>query len=66
MEIEMTRELIIEVYLRNPPKVVAEMLYDTITRYEEQLRVGQDNYNKLWDMYSELKKQKGVTNDTRS
>ncbi len=57
MEIEMTRELIIEVYLTNPPKVVAEMLYDTITKYEEQLRVGQDNYNKLWDMYSELKKE---------
>ncbi len=57
MEIEMTRELIIEVYLTNPPKVVAEMLYDTITKYEEQLRVGQDNYDKLWDIYSELKKE---------
>ncbi len=52
----MTRELIIEVYLTNSPKVVAEMLYDTITKYEEQLKVGEDNYNKLWDMYSELKK----------
>ncbi len=53
----MTRELIIEVYLTNSPKVVAEMLYDTITKYEEQLKVGEDNYNKLWDMYSELKKE---------
>jgi len=38
-------------------KVVAEMLYDTITRYKKELKQGQDNYNKLWDMYSELKKE---------
>jgi len=37
-------------------KVVAEMLYDTIDRYKKELKKGQDNYNKLWDMYSELKK----------
>ena len=60
MEIEMTRELIIEVYLRNPPKVVAEMLYDTITRYEKELKQGQENYDKLWDMYSELKRENRV------
>ena len=56
----MTRELIIEVYLRNPPKVVAEMLYDTITRYEKELKQGQENYDKLWDMYSELKRENRV------
>lgn len=29
------------------------------------MKAGMLNYDKLWDMYSELKKQKGVTNDTR-
>ena len=24
----------------------------------QELKQGQDNYNKLWDMYSELKKEK--------
>ena len=33
---------------------------------EIKLKQGQENYDKLWDMYSELKKQKGVINDTRS
>ncbi len=32
----MTRETVIEVYLMNSPKVVAEMLYDTIERYENR------------------------------
>ena len=53
----MTRETIIETYLINSPKAVAEMLYDTITRYETALKQGQENYDKLWDMYSELKKE---------
>ena len=40
-------------------KVVAEMLYDTIDRYKKELKKGQENYDKLWDMYSELKKELG-------
>ena len=39
-------------------KVVAEMLYDIIDRYKKELKKGQDNYDKLWDMYSELKREK--------
>lgn len=34
----MTREQVIEIYLMNSPRVVAEMLYDTIARYEEQIK----------------------------
>lgn len=34
----MTREQVIETYLMNSPRVVAEMLYDTIARYEEQIK----------------------------
>ena len=52
-----SREDVIEGYLMNSPKVVAEMLYDTIERYEKELKKGQENYNKLWEMYSELKKE---------
>jgi hypothetical protein len=33
----MTREAVIEGYLINSPKVLAEMLYDTITRYEARI-----------------------------
>ena len=33
----MTRESVIEGYLINSPKVLAEMLYDTITRYEARI-----------------------------
>lgn len=32
----MTKEKMIELYLMNSPKVVAEILYDTISRYEEE------------------------------
>ena len=32
----MTREQVIKGYLMNSPKVVAEMLYDTIERYENR------------------------------
>ena len=39
---------------------------EEIENMEAKLKQGQDNYDKLWDMYSELKKKKGVTNDTRS
>ena len=34
----MTREQVIETYLMNSPKVVAEMLYDTIERYEAEIK----------------------------
>ena len=55
-----SREDVIEGYLMNSPKVVAEMLYDTIDRYEKELKKGQENYNKLWDLYSELKRENKV------
>ena len=32
----MTKEQIVQVYLMNSPKVVAEMLYETIERYENR------------------------------
>ena len=32
----MTREQVIQGYLMNSPEVVAEMLYDTIERYENR------------------------------
>lgn len=32
----MTREQTIETYMMNSSKVIAEMLYDTISRYEKQ------------------------------
>ena len=32
----MTRETVIQGYLMNSPKVVAEMLYDTIEKYENK------------------------------
>lgn len=34
----MTREQVIETYLINSPKVIAEMLYDTIERYEAEIK----------------------------
>jgi hypothetical protein len=36
-------------------------IYDAIEEIENmkaKLKQGQDNYNKLWDMYSELRKEK--------
>ena len=33
----MTRESVIKSYLMNSPKVVAEMLYDTIEEYEKSI-----------------------------
>ncbi len=32
----MTRETILETYMMNDKKVIAEMLYDTITKYENR------------------------------
>ena len=32
----MTKEQVVQVYLMNSPKVVAEMLYETIERYESR------------------------------
>ena len=43
----MTKEQNIETYLMNKPRVVAEMLYDTITRYEVKIKE-----------YEEMKEQK--------
>ena len=56
----MTKEQVIETYLMNKPQVVAEMLYDTITRYEVKIKEYEDmilwmeeNYNdSLCDYYS--------------
>ncbi len=36
---------------------------DEIEALQQELKKGQDNYNKLWDMYSELKKAKRRIND---
>ena len=45
----MTKEQIVQGYLMNSPKVVAEMLYDTITKYETKinnLHIALDKANK--------------------
>lgn len=34
----LSREATIECYMMNDKKVIAEMLYDTITKYEERLK----------------------------
>ena len=34
----MTKEQIVQGYLMNSPKVVAEMLYETIERYEAKIK----------------------------
>lgn len=34
----LSRETTIECYMMNDKKVIAEMLYDTITKYEERLK----------------------------
>ena len=33
---------------------------EEITTLQQELKQGQENYNKLWDMYSELKKEQGT------
>ena len=45
----MTRDQIIEIYMFNSQKVLAEMLYDTITKYEKKinnLHIALDKSNK--------------------
>ena len=38
----MTKEQVIQGYLMNSPKVVAEMLYETIERYEVKIKEYED------------------------
>ncbi len=38
----MTKEQIVQGYLMNSPKVVAEMLYETIERYEAKIKEYKD------------------------
>jgi len=47
------------------PAINIDEAIEEIETLQQELKQGQDNYDKLWDMYSELKKKKGVTNDTR-
>ena len=55
-----SREDVIEGYLMNSPKVVAEMLYDTIERYEKELKQGQENYSMVWNMYLQLRRENQI------
>jgi len=36
---------------------VDEIIDEIYDDFEKELKQGQDNYNKLWDMYSKLKKE---------
>ena len=57
----LTKEHYIAAYLMNSPRVVAEMLYDTITRYEEKIAQMQTDFNnKLAEKDINLK---GSTNE---
>ena len=38
----MTKEQVIETYLMNKPQVVAEMLYETIEKYEAKIKEYED------------------------
>lgn len=38
-------------------KLENQMLRKTLYGQEQELQRGQENYNKLWEMYSELKKE---------
>ena len=38
----MTKEQVVQGYLMNSPKVVAEMLYETIERYEAKIKEYKD------------------------
>jgi len=38
-------------------RIENQMLIKTIQSQKKELKQGQDNYDKLWDMYSELKKE---------
>ncbi len=48
------------------PAINIDEAIEEIETLQQAMKTGMLNYTKLWDMYSELKKQKGVTNDTRS
>jgi len=48
----MTREQVIETYLTNSPRVVAEMLYDTIERYEEQIKELKETIDTLLEYHA--------------
>ena len=39
-------------------RIENQMLIKTIQSQKKELKQGQENYRKLWDMYSELKKKK--------
>ena len=52
----MTKETVIKGYLMNSPKVVAEMLYDTIEKYEKIICVRDmeiDGLNMIIEAYKE-------------
>ena len=56
----MTKEQVVQGYLMNSPKVVAEMLYDTIERYELKIKeyeemiewMEQNSNTSLYDYYN--------------
>lgn len=56
----MTKEQVIQGYLMNSPKVVAEMLYETIERYEVKIKeyeemikwMEQNSNTSLYDYYN--------------
>ena len=41
----MTKEQVMETYLMNKPQVVAEMLYETIERYEKKIKEYEEMIN---------------------
>ena len=41
-------------------KLENQMLRKTLYSQEQELKQGQENYDKLWDMYSELKRENRV------
>lgn len=56
----MTKEQVVQGYLMNSPKVVAEMLYETIERYEIKIKeyeemvewMEQNSNTSLYDYYN--------------
>ena len=56
----MTKEQVVQGYLMNSPKVVAEMLYETIERYELKIKeyeemiewMEQNSNTSLYDYYN--------------
>lgn len=49
----MTKEQIIETYLMNKPQVVAEMLYETIERYEKKIKEYEEMINWMEENYND-------------